>query len=298
MTNPSQLQTWWLAIRPRTLPAAAAGVVAGSALAFYDGAFHPIRALTALLVALLLQIGSNLANDVFDYERGADLARRHGPLRVTQSGLLTPDQVKRGMWTAFGLAGFLGLYLAFEAGWVVLLIGGAAIFSAITYTGGPIPLGYYGLGDLFVFLFFGMASVAGTYFVQAGLVSPAAWWMSLPIGLIIVGILVVNNLRDIETDRLASKHTLAVMLGERFAKGEYLFCVVVAFLCMPLLCAFGILPWWSLLAWMTLPLAWKLTRVVLMQKGKMLNIALAGTGQLALAFSTLFLLGLVLTMQS
>jgi 1,4-dihydroxy-2-naphthoate octaprenyltransferase len=116
--------------------------------------------------------------------------------------------------------------------------------------------------------------------------------------MIIVGILVVNNLRDIETDRLASKHTLAVMLGERFAKGEYLFCVVVAFLCMPLLCAFGILPWWSLLAWMTLPLAWKLTRVVLMQKGKMLNIALAGTGQLALAFSALFLLGLVLTMQS
>jgi 1,4-dihydroxy-2-naphthoate polyprenyltransferase len=174
----------------------------------------------------------------------------------------------------------------------------AAIFSAITYTGGPFPLGYYGLGDLFVFLFFGIASVAGTYFVQAGLVSPAAWWMSLPIGMIIVGILVVNNLRDIETDRLASKHTLAVLLGERFAKGEYLFCIVVAFLCMPLMCALGILPWWSLLAWMTLPLAWKLTRVVLMQKGKMLNIALAGTGQLALAFSALFLLGLVLTMQS
>ncbi len=298
MTNPNRLQTWWLAIRPRTLPAAAAGVIAGSALAFYDGAFHPIRALTALLVALLLQIGSNLANDVFDYERGTDLARRHGPLRVTQSGLLTPDQVKRGMWTAFVLAGLLGLYLAFEAGWVVLLIGVAAIFSAITYTGGPFPLGYHGLGDLFVFLFFGMASVAGTYFVQAGLVSPAAWWMSLPIGLIIVGILVVNNLRDIETDRLASKHTLAVMLGERFAKGEYLFCMLVAFLCLPLLCTFGILPWWSLLAWMTLPLAWKLTRVVLMQEGKMLNLALAGTGQLALAFSALFLLGLVLTMQS
>ena len=298
MTNPNRLQTWWLAIRPRTLPAAAAGVIAGSALAFYDGAFHPIRALTALLVALLLQIGSNLANDVFDYERGTDLARRHGPLRVTQSGLLTPDQVKRGMWTAFVLAGLLGLYLAFEAGWVVLFIGVAAIFSAITYTGGPFPLGYYGLGDLFVFLFFGIASVAGTYFVQAGLVSPAAWWMSLPIGMIIVGILVVNNLRDIETDRLASKHTLAVMLGEHFAKGEYLFCVVVAFLCMPLLCAFGVLPWWSLLAWMTLPLAWKLTRVVLMQKGKMLNMALAGTGQLALAFSALFMLGLVLTMQS
>src|SRR5271157_4191215 len=224
--NPNRFQIWWLAIRPRTLPAAAAGVVAGSALALYDRTFRPIPALTALLVALLLQAGSNLANDVFDFERGADSPQRHGPRRATQSGLLTPDQVKGGMWVTFALATLLGLYLAFEAGWVVVVVGLAAIISAITYTGGPFPLGYYGLGDLFVFLFFGLASVAGTYFVQAGRISPAAWWMSLPIGLIIVGILVVNNLRDIDTDRLAGKHTLAVMLGERFAKGEYLFCLL------------------------------------------------------------------------
>jgi 1,4-dihydroxy-2-naphthoate octaprenyltransferase len=196
----------------------------------------------------------------------------------------------------FALAGLIGLYLAFEAGWVVVVIGLAAIVSAIAYTGGPFPLGYYGLGDLFVFLFFGLACVAGTYFVQAGKVSPAAWWMSLPVGLIVVGILVVNNLRDLETDRQAGKHTLAVLLGGRFARGEYLFCLLVAFLCMPVLCAFGVLPWAALLAWAALPLAWKLIRVVFTQTGRVLNAALAGTGQLALAFSALFLVGMLLAM--
>jgi 1,4-dihydroxy-2-naphthoate octaprenyltransferase len=293
-TLSNRFQIWWLAIRPRTLPAAAAGVVAGSALALQDRTFRPLPALAALLVALLLQIGSNLANDVFDYERGADSARSAGPQRVTQSGLLTPAQVKTGMVCVFALAGLFGLYLAFEAGWIVLLIGLAAIFSAIAYTGGPFPLGYYGLGDLFVFLFFGLACVAGTYFVQVGKVSLAAWGMSLPLGLIIVGILVVNNLRDLPTDRLAGKHTLAVLLGGRFAKGEYLACLLVAFLCLPGLCAIGLLPWGALLPWLTLPLAWKWTRVIFTQTGQALNVALAGTSQLALAFSLLFLLGMLL----
>jgi 1,4-dihydroxy-2-naphthoate octaprenyltransferase len=291
---PNRFQIWWLAIRPRTLPAAAAGVVAGCALALHDHTFRPLPALAALLVALLLQIGSNLANDVFDYERGADSARRAGPLRVTQSGLLSPSQVKAGMWTVFALAGLIGLYLAFEAGWIVLLIGLAAIFSAIAYTGGPFPLGYYGLGDLFVFLFFGLACVAGTYFVQAGKVSLAAWGMSLPVGLIVVGILVVNNLRDLPTDRQAGKHTLAVLLGGRFTRGEYLACLLAAFLCLPVFCALGLLPWWTILAWVALPLAIKGIRVVFTQSGPALNEALAGTGQLALAFSLLFLLGMLL----
>jgi 1,4-dihydroxy-2-naphthoate octaprenyltransferase len=291
---PNRFQIWWLAIRPRTLPAAAAGVVAGCALALHDHTFRPLPALAALLVALLLQIGSNLANDVFDYERGADSARRAGPLRVTQSGLLSPSQVKAGMWTVFALAGLIGLYLAFEAGWIVLLIGLAAIFSAIAYTGGPFPLGYYGLGDLFVFLFFGLACVAGTYFVQAGKVSLAAWGMSLPVGLMVVGILVVNNLRDLPTDRQAGKHTLAVLLGGRFTRGEYLACLLAAFLCLPVFCALGLLPWWTILAWVALPLAIKGIRVVFTQSGPALNEALAGTGQLALAFSLLFLLGMLL----
>ncbi|MFM8426495.1 MAG: 1,4-dihydroxy-2-naphthoate octaprenyltransferase, partial [Chloroflexota bacterium] len=169
--RPNFIQTWWLAIRPRTLPAAASGVAMGCALAWYDGSFQLLPALACLLIALLLQIGSNVANDVFDFERGADTAERLGPVRVTQAGFLTPTQVKRGMVVIFGLAAMLGLYLAALRGWTVIWLGAAAILSAVAYTGGPYPLGYHGLGDVFVFLFFGLAAVAGTYFVQVGFVS-------------------------------------------------------------------------------------------------------------------------------
>ena len=284
------IKIWWLAIRPRTLPAALSGVITGSALAWHDGVFRLLPALAAMLIALLLQIGSNLANDVFDFERGADSGSRQGPLRVTQSGLLRPQQVKRGMLLVFALAALLGLYLAIVAGWRVIPIGLAAILAAVAYTAGPYPLGYHGLGELFVFLFFGVASVAGTYFVQAGRVSPSAWWMSLPIGLIIVGILVVNNLRDLDSDRLAGKRTLAARFGSRFAKGEYLACLIAAYLSLLFYCAFAILPWSALLPWLSLPLAYVTVRIVFTQTGAALNRALGNTGQLALLFSLLFLL--------
>ena len=283
-----------LAIRPRTLPAAAAGVVMGSALAWRDGFFQLDAALACLITALLLQIGSNLANDVFDFERGTDTAERLGPVRVTQAGLLTPSQVKVGMAIVFGVAALFGLYLAWLGGWPILLIGLAAILSAIAYTGGPFPLGYYGLGDLFVFIFFGLASVAGTYYVQTGFVSSAAWWMTIPTGLIITAILVVNNLRDLENDRKAGKHTLAVILGEQATKTQYLMCMVVAYLVLPLAASLGVIPWPSLLAWVSLPLALRATRLVFTQRGRPLNAALAGTGQLALLFSILFWVGLLL----
>lgn len=286
--KPSLFQIWMLAIRPKTLPAAASGVVMGSALAWMDGSFQLLPALAALCVALLLQIGSNVANDVYDFERGTDTSERQGPLRVTQAGLLTPAQVKRGMWIIFGLAAAFGLYLAFLRGWAVIWIGLACIISAIAYTGGPFPLGYYGLGDIFVFIFFGFAAVAGTYFVQAGSVSPAAWWMSVPVGLIITDILVVNNLRDIENDRKGNKRTLAVRLGVRGTRIEYLLCLVGAYLIMPLAAWLGLVPWLALLTWLSLPLAWKTWRVVAAQAGRPLNAALAGTGQLALAYSLLF----------
>lgn len=289
----SRFQVWALASRPKTLPAAASGVVTGTALALRDGYFRFGPALAALLVALLLQIGSNLANDVYDYERGADTGERHGPTRVTQAELLTPAQVKVGMWVVFGLSALLGLYLAFVAGWVVILIGLAAIFSAIAYTGGPFPLGYYGLGDLFVFIFFGLAAVAGTYFVQAGSVSPQAWWMSIPIGWLIVDILVVNNLRDINADGAAGKHTLAVRFGERGTRAQYIVLLVAAYLLLPALALFGILPWTSLLAWLSLPLAWRTWQIVREQAGPPLNAALAGTGQTTLVYSLLFFVGLL-----
>jgi 1,4-dihydroxy-2-naphthoate octaprenyltransferase len=287
--------TWGLAIRLRTLPAAAAGVVTGSALAWYDGYFRLDAALVCLLTAILLQIGSNLANDVFDFERGTDTAERAGPVRVTQAGLLTPSQVKVGMLVVFGLAALCGLYLAWLGGWPIILLGVAAIVSAIAYTGGPLPLGYYGMGDLFVFLFFGLASVAGTYYVQAGFVSAAAWWMAIPPGLIITAILVVNNLRDLENDRKAGKHTLAVILGERGSQAEYLVCMATAYLAIPLAAGLGVVPGLSILTWLSLPLAIRTTRIVLTQKGRPLNAALAGTGQLALLFSILFWIGLALS---
>lgn len=283
-----------LAIRPRTLPAAAAGVVMGSALAWRDGFFRLDAALACLLTALLLQIGSNLANDVFDFERGTDTPERLGPVRVTQAGLLTPSQVKYGMGVVFGLAALFGLYLAWLGGWLVIIIGLAAMLSAIAYTGGPFPLGYYGLGDLFVFIFFGLASVAGTYYVQTGSVSPAAWWMTIPPGLIVTAILVVNNLRDLENDRKAGKRTLAVILGERTTKIEYLFCMIAAYLVLPLAASMGVIPWSALLAWLSLPLALRATRLVFTQRGRPLNAALAGTGQTALLFSVLFWLGLLI----
>lgn len=287
-------QAWGLAIRPRTLPAAAAGVVTGSALAWRDGFFRLDATLVCLLAALLLQIGSNLANDVFDFERGTDTPDRLGPTRVTQAGLLTSAQVKLGMAVVFGLSAALGLYLAWLGGWPIIVIGIAAIISAVAYTGGPFPLGYYGLGDLFVFIFFGLASVAGTYYVQAGFISSAAWWMTIPPGLIVTAILVVNNLRDLENDRKAGKHTLAVIFGERFTKIEYLLCMSFAYLLLPFTAWMGIVSWFSLLAWASLPIAFRATRTVFTQKGRALNAALAGTGQTAFVFSVLFWIGLAL----
>jgi 1,4-dihydroxy-2-naphthoate octaprenyltransferase len=287
------LQAWGLAIRPRTLPAAAAGVVMGSALAWRDGFFRLDAALACLFAALLLQIGSNLANDVFDFERGTDTPDRLGPTRVTQAGILTPLQVKAGMGVVFAVSALLGLYLAWLGGLPIILIGIAAIISAIAYTGGPFPLGYHGLGDIFVFIFFGIAAVAGTYYVQAGSVSTAAWWMTIPPGLIITAILVVNNLRDLENDRKGGKHTLAVILGERFTKIEYLICMTVAYLILPIAAWLGIISWFSLLAWGSLPIALRATRTVFTQKGRPLNAALAGTGQTAFVFSLLFWLGLI-----
>lgn len=287
-------RAWGLAIRPKTLPAAASGVVMGCALAWRDGKFQIGPALACLLAALLLQIGSNLANDVFDFERGTDTPERLGPTRVTLAGMLTPGQVKMGMVVVFGAAALLGLYLAFVAGWPVIWIGLAAILAAVAYTGGPFPLGYHGLGEVFVFIFFGVAAVAGTYFVQAGSVTPAAWWMTVPPGLIVTAILIVNNLRDIENDSKGGKHTVAVRLGERNTRMEYLLCMLGAYVVIPVAAWLGLVPLFSLLAWGSLPLAIKSTRVVFQERGRPLNAALAATGQTALVFSLLFWLGLLL----
>ncbi|MEA4909187.1 MAG: 1,4-dihydroxy-2-naphthoate polyprenyltransferase [Anaerolineaceae bacterium] len=291
MTTISTRQAWLLASRPKTLPAAAAPVIAGCAVAFSEGGFRPGPALAALAGALLLQIGANIANDYFDYQKGADTQERLGPLRVTQAGLLAPQQMVTGMLVVFGLATLVGVYLAFTAGWPVVAIGALSILAALAYTGGPYPLGYHGLGEVFVFVFFGLAAVVGTYFVQTLRVSPAAFLAAVPLGLLTVAILVVNNLRDIATDRDSGKHTLAVRFGERWARGEYALCVYGAYLAVLAAALGGQIEPWSLLVAASLPLAVQRVRRVHRWEGRQLNLLLAQTGQLELVFALLYGLG-------
>ena len=292
--QPGKLKIWLLAARPKTLPAAVSPVIVGSAVALLDGKFQPGPALAAGLAALLLQIGANFANDVFDFHRGADARERLGPVRVTQAGLLKPQEVLVGMGLVFGLAVLLGLYLAWIAGWPVVVIGLASIAAAIAYTGGPFPFGYYGLGDFFVFIFFGVVAVCGTYFVQAGEVSALAVWSSLPMGALITAILVVNNLRDIHSDRAAGKRTLAVRLGADGTRFEYLFWLVLAYLTPVLVWLLGLAPAWVLLSWFSLPLAYRMLRKVWAESGRALNLVLAGTGRLTLLYALLYAFGLAL----
>ena len=221
-------RAWLLATRPKTLTAAAAPVLAGTAAAHAAGGVAPLPALAALLGAFLLQIGSNFANDVYDYEKGSDRADRLGPVRAVQAGLIRPAAMKRGMLVVLALALLVGVYLVGVAGWPIVVIGLASIASAVAYTGGPYPLGYNGLGDVFVFVFFGLVAVGGTAFVQVGSVPLPAWLGGVVLGLLAVNLLVVNNVRDADTDVLSGKRTLIVRFGRRFGYAQYATALVVA----------------------------------------------------------------------
>jgi len=285
---------WMLAARPRTLPAAAASTFLGSALAYHDGKFLFLPAFAALIISILLQVGANFANDLFDFQRGADTGNRMGPLRAAQAGLLSPRQLTIGMLLVFGSAILIGLYLARVAGWMVIIIGLSAILAALAYTGGPFPFGYYSLGDLFVLIFFGFAAVCGTFFVQAHTINSTSIWGGLAMGLLITNILVVNNLRDIETDRAANKLTLAVRLGVTGTRAEYLICVILAYL-VPVILTFGDRSLiGSLLTWLSIPLAFRLFYELTKHTGSSLNHTLAGTARLALIYALLFSIGILL----
>jgi 1,4-dihydroxy-2-naphthoate octaprenyltransferase len=290
----TKLKAWVLAARPRTLPAAMAPVILGSALAYYEGGFRPGVALAALLGALLLQIGANFANDFLDYKRGADAVGRLGPVRVTTAGLLSVRAVQVGTGVVFVLAALCGLYLTWLSGWPVVVIGVLSILAALAYTGGPYPLGYNGLGEVFVFLFFGLAAVGGTYYTQTLTYSFSAFAVSLGPGLLIVAILVVNNLRDITQDQLAGKRTLAVRYGAGWTRNEYTACVALAFAVPAAAGLAGLLPEWVMLSWLAAPWAWNLARRVGKDEGKALNRSLGLTGNLTLMYALLFSLGLVL----
>jgi 1,4-dihydroxy-2-naphthoate octaprenyltransferase len=292
--RPSAARIWLMAARPRTLPAAVAPVLVGTALAATGDTFKPLTFLAALVGALFIQVGTNLSNDYSDARRGADTEDRLGPVRVTAGGLVPPRQVLIATYVAFGVAVLAGVYLIATAGWELLLVGAASILAGVLYTGGPRPYGYEGLGEVFVFLFFGVVAVAGSYFAQTEELDWEALVLAVPIGLLAAAILVVNNVRDLETDRRAGKRTLAVRLGRERARGLFAAMVAGAFLSAPLPWLLGSLSPWLLLSWIAAPLAVPLVRVVRTRTdGPSLNRALAGTGRLQLAFCVLLSAGLL-----
>jgi 1,4-dihydroxy-2-naphthoate polyprenyltransferase len=283
-----------MAARVRTLPAAVAPVLVGTSLALGDGTFHPLAFVAALLGAIFIQVGTNLSNDYSDARRGADTEDRLGPVRVTAGGLVPPRRVLVATYLTFGLAVACGAYLVAVAGPELLAVGAASILAGVLYTGGPRPYGYEGLGELFVFLFFGIVAVSGSYFVQVQELPWQAFVCAVPVGLLASAILVVNNVRDIDTDRRAGKRTLAVRLGRERTRALYASMLAIAFLGAPLPWLLGSMSAWLLLAWLALPLAARVLRTVRTRTdGPALNAALAMTGMLQLIFCLLYAAGII-----
>ena len=288
------LRVWLTASRPRTLPAALAPVIVGTSLAASEGIFRPGAFAAALVGSVFIQVGTNLSNDYSDARRGADTEDRLGPVRVTAGGLMPPRQVLVGTYVAFGVAILAGLYLTVVAGIELLAVGLVSILAGVLYTGGPRPYGYEGLGEAFVFLFFGVVAVCGSYFVQTEALTGEALALSVPVGLLAAAILVVNNIRDVDTDRRAGKRTLAVKLGRARARRLFAVMVAAAFVVPVLIWAAGGLSAWVLLSLLAAPLAAPLVRTVATRAdGPALNSALARTGVLLALFSLLLAAGVL-----
>jgi len=293
--RPSGLRIWMMAARPRTLPAAVAPVLVGTALAVaLRDQFKPLAFVATLLGAVFIQVGTNLSNDYSDARRGADAEDRLGPVRVTAGGLLPPRQVLVATYASFAAAVLVGLYLVYVAGWELLLVGAASILAGVLYTGGPRPYGYEGLGEVFVFLFFGVVAVSGTYFVQTRRLDWEALALAVPVGLLAAAILVVNNVRDLETDRRAGKRTLAVRLGRARTRTLFAAIVYLAYPCALVTWVAGPLTAWLWLPWLSLPLAARVVRTVRNRTdGPSLNVCLARMGMLQLTFCVLLAVGLL-----
>ena len=288
------MKNWILAVRLKTLPAAISPVILGSALAFHDKIFSYVICIITLLAAVLIQIGTNFANDVFDFYKGADRDDRLGPIRVTQAGLIKPQSMIRAMWYTFSMAIFVGVYLAFVGGWPIVVIGLASILAGIAYTGGPYPLGYHGWGDIFVFIFFGIIAVPGAYYLQAQIVTDISIYMGVITGMLSTAILVVNNLRDVDTDKLSGKKTLAVRFGKKFSKIQYSILVLFPFylpLCL----------WWKmdmglslLITLFLIPISIHLIIQIFSKTGSELNFTLARTARFLFLFIALLSIGLII----
>ncbi|MDZ7714703.1 MAG: 1,4-dihydroxy-2-naphthoate polyprenyltransferase [Balneolaceae bacterium] len=294
--QPTSFKIWSEAARPQTLPAAIVPVMVGASLAYYYQSLYWPATIVALICAMLIQIGTNFANDYFDFKKGADTDERIGFERATAKGLVSAGQMKMATITTMSLAFFLGLYLVWHAGWVILLLGVLSLICGVLYTGGPFPLGYNGMGDLFVFIFFGLVAVMGTYYVNALEWSITSLWASFAVGALATNILVVNNLRDVEQDGPAGKNTLGVLLGEDALRWEYLLMGLIA-LAIPLYLyvkfSFG---YWIFLSYLGLPWALLLTyKIWTIKDKKILNNILEQTAQYMTLFGILLSIGIILS---
>ncbi len=292
-SEPTSLQAWMLAIRPKTLPAGAMPVVLGSVLAAVDGGFLPLPALVALICALGIQVATNFINEIYDFRKGADTPERLGPTRTVAAGIISEKSMIRVSAFLVGTVFLLGLYLVFTSGWPIFLIGVLSLLFAWAYTGGPCPIAYSGLGDIFVFVFFGLVAVGGTYYVQAHSLSATVLLAAVTPGAFSVNILLVNNIRDIATDRTVGKMTLPARIGARWARRLYVVLMFLAFLVPALLYMKGYSPW-GMLSLLSAPLAISMIRQLYASEGRELNNVLAGTGKLMTLHGLLFSVGLLI----
>ena len=290
----SKIESWLLASRPKTLPAAVMPVFVGTSIAIHDGLFNPIAAIVALLCSLLIQIGTNFVNDLHDYLKGSDKKDRLGPVRVLVSGLISENEMRIGIAVVFGTAFILGMYLVYLAGWFIFIIGVLSLIAGYAYTAGPYPLAYNGLGDIFVFIFFGFVGTIGTYYVQTQEITMLVFWSSIPVGALITNILVVNNYRDLEEDRLAGKNTLAVKFGGTFAKMQYLIFMILSYAILLLVYLTYKQNIYVFLPLFTVPIAIKLVSMIFKLSGKDLNSTLALTAKLSAVYGILFAVGILL----
>lgn len=292
--RPGSPRAWLLASRPQTLLVGIVPVVVGTAIARAQGGFHLLAALAALLGAVAIQLGTNFANDLFDFKQGADTDERVGPPRAAQLGLLSTRALAVGMALCFAFATFVGTYLVARGGWPIVVIGVLSILSGIAYTGGPYPLGYNGLGDLFVFVFFGPVAVGGTAYVQLGVLPTVALVAAVPVGALATAVLVVNNTRDEKTDVRCGKRTLVVRFGRLFGVVEYALLLLSAYVAAALVPLLGLGSAWALLPFLTAPVAFGLASRIARDEGAALNPSLGATARLLALFGVLFAIGLAM----
>lgn len=290
----SKIQSWILAARPKTLPAAVVPVMVGSSLAIYSGKFFLSYSIIALICSILIQIGTNYTNDLYDHLKGSDTDKRKGPMRVLSAGLISVSEMKIGIFVVFLITFLLGLYLVYSTDWIILLIGVLSIIAGLSYTAGPFPLAYNGLGDLFVFLFFGIVGTMGTYYLHHQEFTFLSFLVSLPVGALITNILIVNNFRDIEEDRAAGKKTLAVILGNTFSKFEFIILLFISSLIPIILFSFYSFSYWIFLPYLAFPIAFILVKMLFEYQGTQLNKTLELTAKYSALYGFLLSIGLII----